>query len=241
MKENLLSLIILCKIFEKIFHYSYIRCYKDKKPYIKLVPKASEKSNSQVFVVNAKDSNIKYVNDTEYLDSIFSMLIENYSFDFDNAAIYYIWDRDYFSNDPLLINSLIQRLGNSRDSIDSFDRQGLLLLSYPSIESYTYSNFHIKGSCLNEVCDTGGNLKFILDSEKKLQNKICLNSIQNAAKQLYYSLDELNIHNINYDNFTSSNKLIFDYQEKEFMEIKKYHLLSLLSIALFDLGLLNIL
>ena len=40
----------------------------------------------------------------------------------------------------LFINKMISTLGNARDN-GGYDRQGLLLLSYPAIESFTLSNF----------------------------------------------------------------------------------------------------
>lgn len=93
-------------------------------------------------MINAKESSIKNIDrDNGFLDNLFMELIENYDFDVDNAAIYYLFDRDSRSNtDATFIEGLLSVLVNSRDN-DSFDRQGILLLSYPSIESFTLSNF----------------------------------------------------------------------------------------------------
>lgn len=148
---------ILYRIFEKIFDYNYTRIYRNgRKPYDKL--SSSHDKNSRVFVINAEESNISDIADkNQYLDSIFSLLIENYGLDFENMAIYYIWDRDYCSNTNVdLIRELLSNLVNSRDLI-SFDRQGLLLLSYPSIEAYTAENF--LDNCFNIRFATGQELK----------------------------------------------------------------------------------
>lgn len=65
----------------------------------------------------------------------------NYDFDIDDAAIYYLFDRDPESNvNPDLIKSLIAMLTNSRDN-ENYMRGGMLILSYPSIEAYEISNF----------------------------------------------------------------------------------------------------
>ncbi|WP_303797281.1 hypothetical protein [Ruminococcus flavefaciens] len=78
-----------------------------------------------------------------FLDNLFKELIEKYDFDIDNAAIFYIYDRDDRSNtDNAFIENLLSKLGNSRDNPD-YGRQGLLLLSYPSIESFTLSCSHV--------------------------------------------------------------------------------------------------
>lgn len=49
----------------------------------------------------------------------------------------YIWDRD--SNKYDIVKKLLDKFHNSRDN--EFDMQGLLLLSYPSIESFIISCF----------------------------------------------------------------------------------------------------
>lgn len=92
-------------------------------------------------MINAEESNIKFIDrDNEFLDNLFVELIENYDFDVDNAAIYYIFDRDNQSNtDAEFIRNLLTVLVNSRDN--AYARQGMLLLSYPSIEAFTFSNF----------------------------------------------------------------------------------------------------
>lgn len=64
------------------------------------------------------------------MNNLFVELIENYDFDVDNAAIYYIFDRDNQSNtDTEFLEEMLSVLMNSRENI-GYERQGLLLLSY---------------------------------------------------------------------------------------------------------------
>ena len=64
---------------------------------------SKENATSQVFVINAEESNIQYIEkDNQFLNNLFAELIENYDFDVDNAAIYYLFDRDNKSNTDIL-------------------------------------------------------------------------------------------------------------------------------------------
>ena len=92
---------------------------------------SKENIMSQVFVINTEESNIKTIDkDNDFLNNLYITLFEQYDFNVDNAAIYYLFDRDYQSNtDVLFINKMISTLGNARDN-GGYDRQGLLLLSY---------------------------------------------------------------------------------------------------------------
>lgn len=56
---------------------------------------------------------------------------------------------------------MISTLGNARDN-GGYDRQGLLLLSYPAIESFTLSNF--EHHVFEERKETGKELKQYLHS-----------------------------------------------------------------------------
>lgn len=140
---------ILHRIFTKIFDYQYEKLDRlDRyRPYNK-----KDNPLSSIFVINTEESNIKYIDDASgYLDNLFTKLINDYKFPVDKAAIFYIFDRDNYSNtNENLVVDLINRLGNSRESNDEYDRQGLLLLSYPSIESFTASNY-IKNSFNLEI------------------------------------------------------------------------------------------
>ena len=146
---------ILYSLFVKVFDYQLETILREK-GYHKYNSK--ENPDSQVFVINAEESNIKYIaKDNEFLNNLFLELIENYEFDVDNAAIYYIFDRDNQSNtDKKFLTEMLSTLTNSRENVD-YNRQGLLLLSYPSVESFILSCFPEK--CFRKKFDTGNHLK----------------------------------------------------------------------------------
>ena len=231
---------ILCRIFEKIFDYSYTRISREGKITYDVVS-SKRHDLSQVFVVNAEESNISYIADgNEYLDNLFRMLINDQGIDFENAAIFYIWDRDRNSNvNTDIIKELLSTLKNPRDSID-YERQGLLLLSYPSIEAYTASNFI--PDAYNQEAATGKDLKRALNNKKLLQQNISEDSIQMATEELLKALKFLDVEfkEEMLDDMAVPNLAVFNKEEVIYEQTNTYRLLSMLSIALLNLGLIEI-
>lgn len=91
---------LIKKIFEDILGYKRIEKRRTKATYYE----SQTDSHSIVAVINTKTSNIGSINEKEYLDRIFIELLERYDFDVNNAAVYYLFDRDPKSNvDPNLI------------------------------------------------------------------------------------------------------------------------------------------
>jgi len=146
---------LLHKLFTDIFDYQ-VEMNVRGKGYRKYNSKVNP--YSQVFVLTAENSNIKYIaKDNEFLNNLFVELVETYGFDVDNSAISYLFDRDRQSNtDSALIETLLETLTNSQDN-PNYYRQGLLLLSYPAIESFVLSNF------------TDNSFTFQIDIGKKLK------------------------------------------------------------------------
>lgn len=210
---------ILRRIFTAIFDYQYETILRDKgyKKY-----NSKENPYSQVFVINAEESNIKNIDkDNQFLNHLFAELIENYDFDLDNAAIYYIFDRDHKSNtDDAFIKKMISLLANARDN-KGYDRQGMLLLSYPAIESFTVSNFVENSFELRS--ETGHDVKIFAADNHINHQKLSQDALTGATKELFFALKSMELDSINLDDFSEDNKKI-----------------SLLTIALLDLGLIEI-
>ena len=227
---------ILHKLFTKVFDYQVEMIIRDK-GYRKYNSK--ENATSQVFVINAEESNIKNIDkDNEFLDNLFRELIENYDFDIDNSAMFYLFDRDNQSNtDAAMIEKLIGTLTNSREN-KNYLRQGLLLLSYPSIESFTLSNF--RKDSFYEKFKTGTDLKTFLHSEKINHQNITEETLLSAAEEMYKAFSVMCIDNYDIDDFGDCNMDIFDYEENAFFKESLYHALSLACISLIDLGLIEV-
>ncbi len=227
---------LLHRIFCKILDYQMETILRDKGYH-----KYNSKKNltSQVFVINAEESNIKYIaKNNEFLNNLFVELIENYDFDVDNVAIYYLFDRDNQSNsDDEFIRDLLSVLVNARDN-DGYDRQGMLLLSYPSIEAFTLSNF--AENSFQRQYKIGADLKQDLHNSNYNQSRISEESLLYATEELFHALMEIGIMKWDIDEFAECNKAIFEFEEMKYSKEGVYRALSLLCISLIDLGLLEV-
>ena len=224
------------RIFCNVLGYEYVEKRRDRANFFK----NKNKSTSKIAVINTEESNISDVCDeNSYLDKIFELLISNYNFPVDNAAIYYIFDRDPKSNlNKPLIEKLINQLKNAYENDDG-ERGGVLLLSYPCIEAYTVSNF-IDDTNLMKF-DIGDKVKaYVTTQNNQIQlNKITIETIEKAADEMmkYFSAEKIDF---SIDNIGQMNNDIYIRQEKEYSkEESAYNLVSLLSIAFIDLGIIE--
>lgn len=226
---------LLHRIFCKIMDYQLATILRDK-PYQQYNSK--ENPTSKVFVINAEESNIKYIDkNNEFLDNLFAELIENYDFDIDNLAIYYIYDRDNKSNtNSQFIKDLLSVLVNSRDN--GFERQGMLLLSYPSIEAFTFSNF-VEESFRHQF-ETGKSLKRYLQKCRINQSNITEETLKYAVQELLQAMEQMNVREPDIDAFGECNMRIFEYEESEYNKESLYKALSLLCVSFIDLGVIDV-
>ncbi len=114
-----------------------------------------------------------------------------------------MFDRDYQSNtDVLFINKMISTLGNARDN-GGYDRQGLLLLSYPAIESFTLSNF--EHHVFRENKETGKELKQYLHSRHINHQNITEESLMCAVRELWEALQKIGKLKLDLDSVAGQN------------------------------------
>ena len=225
-------------LFTKIFDYSVVEYRRGKEP-IEYYRSDSD-SNSQIFVINTQNSNISSIQrGTDYLDMVFSTLYEKYKLDLHNAAIYYIFDRDPQSNNnPGLIENLVTKLTNSREN--DIELGGLLLLNYPSIEAYLINALVKKA--VRAAFEPGEKIKPYLARNKLYQENIKeLNVIQAAFEMLseFYLHSDTEFDISMLDNFGEYNLKVFKSEEETFKITNAYSILSCLSCALIDLGLIE--
>ncbi|MCK4258019.1 MAG: hypothetical protein KAX49_03525 [Halanaerobiales bacterium] len=224
---------LLRRIFCNVLGYEYIEKRRNKANFFR----NKNISTSKVAVINTEESNISDILDkNNYLDDVFATLISEYSFPVDKAAIYYLFDRDPNSNiDSQLIRKLILDLKNPYDNDEL--RGGMLLLSYPSIESYNISSF-VNDAHVFEI-RLGSDAKAFIASNNHIQvNKINDNTIEKAAEELIKYMNAEGISN-DIDDFSQANLKIFNEQENNFSNNSKYRVLSLLSVAFMQLGIIE--
>ena len=100
---------LIYRVFSKIFGYQMERLYRNRE--YRVFNKTNDPF-SKVTVINTEESNIRFIDrDNEFLNRMFDILIEDYSLDLDNTAVYYVFDRDPDSNtDKQFIEDMLQRL-----------------------------------------------------------------------------------------------------------------------------------
>ena len=225
---------LLRRIFCDVLGYEYIEKRRSRAKFFQ----NKNKHSSKIAVINTEQSNISDILDeNDYLDDVIAELVTKYSFPVDRSAVYYLFDRDPKSNvDTNLIVGLLNSLKNPYENDELMG--GLLLLSYPSIEAYTVSNF-IEASH-NMEFSLGKDVKDYITANKQIQfNMVSESTIEKAARELMKYLEEERVQT-DIDYFGEVNSKIFLKQEKYFESHAKYKLVSLLSVAFIQLGIIEI-
>lgn len=229
---------LLRHVFNHVLDYSVIDVKRNKSNYTKYV--SNNNPNSRIFVVSAKSSNLKSAGEDgkAYLDSVFSTLYNDYSLDTTNAAVYYVFDRDNESNFFSVAEKLSRTLKNSRDN--GIDANGLLLLSFPCVESY------IK-SCIDdykfETIGTPKELKEIVSSSSYQYNQIEELSLIRACNYMLLGINQIcgrDLKASDLDDFADLGCKLLSEENDLYLDKKQYRILSLLSVAFIDLGIISI-
>ena len=237
---------LIYRVFSGIFGYQMERIYRDK---TYRVFRKTDDPLSRVTVINTEESNIGFIRkDNDFLNEMFRLLIEDYGFDVDNAAIYYLFDRDPDSNtDSAFIEEMLGKLGSARDVNPDMTRQGMLLLSYPCIESFIGMNLldNSLAYCWNKSVQNGHQLKQALNQDGTLANKITQETLIKSVEALITALNTVGVNTQadellnSLDRFADNNRKVYDWQEEQRRQKGGYGLLSLMTIALLDLGLIQ--
>ena len=238
---------LIYQIFCKIFGYQMDRLYRNGEY---RVFHRTDDPFSKITVINTEESNIGFISkDNEFLNRMFETLIEDYQLDIDNAAIYYLFDRDPASNtDKAFIEDMLSKLASARDINEDMERQGLLLLSYPCIESFVGMNLLSNSIdyCWRKTVSLGDDLKKSLQQDGLIPNKISEQTLIHCADELISSLSLIGVEatkdafQASMDHFADTNTYVYEWQEQQYGIRSQYGLLSLFIMALIDLGLINI-
>ncbi len=139
------------------------------------------------------------------------------------------------------VQSKIAIINSEKSNISSIENKfdqigGMLLLSYPAIETFIISNFEKEMIKFSERFDFEKNkLKRYINDKKYDDSKLNEQSIENAFKEMINSLRYIKIDKINLDDISDFNKEIFEYE----IISKRQYMLSLLLISFIDLGIIE--
>ncbi len=227
---------LLKKIFSDILDYSFVSENREGK---KIKFKSKTDKYSMVYVFNSENSNIKSISSETLEDELCEEIRDLYdeNFAIEDAAIFYIFDRDYKSNRIDVVNELIERYFSSRESKD-FGMQGLLILSYPAVEAYIcealLSNYYKKDF------DLGLKLKRYIQNRKIKIDDIKERHLLSCCKSMCKTMNKMEITDFDIDDFTETNFKILNKQEEILHNIEGYKILSMISMALLDLGIIEV-
>ncbi|MZQ99456.1 MAG: hypothetical protein GT601_17455 [Acidaminobacter sp.] len=229
---------LLKRILHHVMEYQLICQGNRDSKYMQFKKYDNGTLKGRVAVFCTEESYIKSINNQDHIDNIARILVDEHGYDMRNSCIFYLFDRDPNSNtDSAGIRSLICSLKNPYENAD-FTYGGLILLSYPCIESYKVSNFK------DRTCDflyaLGSDLKVAFGTDKDIQdNKICTTSILKATNEMMKWYNESRIE-INYNTGNYAIEEAFDFQEAFYSKEKAYQLFSSLSCAFIELGIIEL-
>lgn len=226
---------ILLKIFKDILKYDQVIYRRRNSKIVQL--KNINNSNSVIYILNTKSSNVSTIRDSEYINNQLLDIIKQYpklSIDIFNIRKYYIFDCDR-EEDIDEIESLIPLYKNSLGMVKDYEFGGMLLLSYPSIESFIIENFTKESFNVSDSLIDEGNIKEYLNENKMMINKLNIDSLNNAVNEMINALKRISCDKINLDDISDLNKDVYEYEKEK----KFRYILSLLVISLFDMGIIE--
>lgn len=213
------EMMLLGYIFQEIMEYKdVIALDRSGKERINSIGYRSRNNkNSKVFIINSEKSNINSITNTKFIDNQVEILKHYYSeFNYEDIPIYYIFDCDR-EKDQDNINNLITIYGNSREPNKQDENMkfnsigGMLLLSYPSIESFVISNFEKDMFKFGERFNfETQSLKKYIDTNKYDNAKMSIETLLNSFNELTKSLINIHIEKLNIDDVTQFNQNIFN-------------------------------
>lgn len=229
---------LLKTVFGKILHYDYVEKKRGKPA--KFINNRCV--HSRVYVINTSESNISDISDVDYLDKVYEYLINEYGLDLDNAAKFYLFDRDNQSNtDTRLISKYLNILSEPYGDDTEFEKGGLLLLSYPAIESFVLSNF--LEDTYQLMFKLGSDVKTFMGLEQNQRivqfNKINSDTLTFATNEFFKYIEFIE-SNLDLDNIAELNKKIFEMEEADFAQSEMYRAVSGVVLSLLYLGIIRV-
>lgn len=221
-------------IFSTILDYNVISLDKNNNEYL-----YTSKTNkySKVFLIPSKRNQaVSIDNDKQYFDDLYKSLAINHGLDVENCAIYYIFDRDRKNNKFKCLSELMHKYENSRDN--STEMNGLLLLSYPCVESFlmnAYNDMTMIGNAQLAKLHCADKGYYCVENIKNEHIQNCAINMINVIESVIGNSFDIN----EIEHFSDINIKLLNYEDMQFNKERTYSILSLISISLFDLGILQ--
>lgn len=228
---------VLKHIFTKILDYDYRYI---KRSNILHDEYRSNNDKNIVLVINTKNSNIgTVISDENYKKQLKKLLKKEYNKNLKNVPIYIVWDRDKEKKDDKKIQSnYLKAIETFYSAYDNeYEMNGLLILSYPCVENYIISNF--KKTSNKDVFISSQQCKSELKKLNPNINDINEKSLLLAAENMHKGLIDFRINSYDPSNLERINKIIFRKEEEIYKLDKNIKSLSLISMILIDLQIIE--
>ena len=207
----------------------------------------------RVFALNLPKNQLTQLTD-ESIDNLFVRLIEEFGLKPEECPVYFLYDRDVLSYKKNELRRYVMKYTDPYGT-DKGD-QGQLLLSYPSIESYLFSCISDNTCAIS--CLLGRDAKGILsdcifsdevmditESHEKTVDLVFSNDANEAEKRLIHSvaemdngLESIGIESYDIDNLSQVLLDVYDYQQKKLNNENVFSFISLVGMALLELGII---
>lgn len=172
----------------------------------------------------------------ESMDSLFRRLRDEFGLKPENCPVFFLYDRDvksYKKNE--LRTKYVIKYTDPYGTADG--SQGQLLLSYPSVESYTVSCF---GTALSkDRYELGADLKKDLEPHPVKETDIReMRHLIRAAEKMDEALRELGCADYDLDDLAPTLLAAYDAEQTLYKQEGGFSLLALISLALMELNVL---
>lgn len=220
---------LLKKIFSDVLEYEVQELRRGCDEFI------GHGSNPQfrVFALNLPKNQLTQMTD-EALDGLYRRLNEEFKIKPEDCPIFFLYDRDFLSYKPNELRGKYVTKYTDPYSNES-GNQGQLLLSYPSVESYLLSC--IQDDVFLQSYFLGKDVKpelIKLDfSEESIDNE---DYLIHAATEMDKGLNSFGVEQYDLDNLAPTLLEVYDGQQQQYKTNEKFSLLSLISMALLELG-----
>lgn len=197
---------LLKHIFTNVLDYNYISLRRNKTMKYEF---KSKTNNNTVIIANTSNSEIRTImNDDNYKDKLYNLLKKEYHRSLKNTPIYIIWDRDRETTKEEYTLEVLKNFTNAMDN--NYDMNGLLLLSYPCLESYELSNFDKK--LWKKNFKSSKETKITFHQTRYNIHNINEKTLLLAVENMHRSLLKYNILDYNPSDFGKTNETIFRKQ-----------------------------
>lgn len=220
---------LLKSIFNDILGYEVQELRRDSEEFIG----HGNNRKSRVFALNLPKNQLTQLTE-DSIDLLFSRLKSEFQLKPEDCPIFFLYDRDFKSYRPNELRSKYVCKYTDPYANDSGD-QGQLLLSYPSIESYILScveddvflqEFYLGRDVKPEIQKLGFTEEDISTDEHLIKATIEMNK----------GLAAFGIHEYDLDNLAPTLINTYDEQQNKVRANQAFSLLSLVSLALLELG-----